>query len=41
MPPELRKELFGVSLTLVAAPVLYDAVRRIRSIRSMKIYSWV
>lgn len=30
IPAELREELFGVSLVLVATPVLYDAIRRIR-----------
>lgn len=30
IPTELRERLFAVSLILVAAPVLYDAVRRVR-----------
>src|SRR5574340_555767 len=30
VPIDLREGLFGLSLALVAAPVLYDAVRRIR-----------
>ncbi|MCS7117346.1 MAG: cation-translocating P-type ATPase [Thaumarchaeota archaeon] len=30
VPSEVREGLFGASLTLVAAPVVYDAIRRLR-----------